>query len=117
MKHALYIFIGFILIVSGCKDNSKTDEPENLISRDKMVQVLMDIHLIEASIKLNNKRKLNKEEYTFYYYQYLFEKYNITKEDFDNSLTYYQQNIERFDTIYIDVISELNRLQGEISKK
>ena len=116
MKYALYILIGFLLIASGCKDNSKTDEPENLIPRDTMVQVLMDIHLIEASIKLNNERKLNKEEYTFYYYQYLFEKYDITKEVFDSSLIYYQHNIERFDTIYIDVISELNRLEGEISK-
>jgi len=114
MKHILYIIIGFLIVASGCSNNKKTDKPENLIHRDKMVQVLADIQLIEASIKLNNNRKLKKEEYTYYYYQYLFEKHNITQEDFNTSLEYYQAHISTLDTIYIDVVSELNKLQGEI---
>jgi len=114
MKYFLFILIGFLLIFSACKNDHRSDKPENLISRDIMVQVLTDVHLIEASIKLNNERKLNKEEYAYYYYQYLYEKHNITEEDFNLSLDYYQQNVDTFDTIYVDVISELNRLQGEI---
>lgn len=117
MKCISYIFIGILLVFMGCKNSNENDAPENLIPRDQMVEVLRDMHLIEASIKLNNQRKTNKEEYTFYYYQYLFEKYDITEEDFDVSLSYYQENIESFDTIYADVISELSRLQGEARKK
>lgn len=117
MKSTSYIFIGFLLVFIACKNNNRTDAPENLIPRDQMVEVLRDMHLIEASIKLNNERKNNKEEYTYYYYQYLFDKYHITEEDFDISLLYYQENIESFDTIYADVISELSRLQGEAKPK
>jgi len=113
MKYILYIILGFVIIVSGCSNNKDRDKPENLIPRDNMVKVLADIQLIEASIKLNNNRKLKKEEYTYYYYQYLFEKHNITEEEFNISLEYYQAHIYTLDTIYIDVISELTKLQGE----
>jgi len=107
--------IGLVLLVSvsGCKNKEQpVERPQNLIPRQEMINILVDIHLIEASLKTNYNRKLHKDEYTRYYYNYLYDKYKISRENFDSSLAFYQQNIQSFDTLYADVITELSKIQG-----
>jgi len=115
MKHFLSLIILLLIFTYGCDKNpSQSKAPENLISIDTMVEILVDFHLIEAAIKIDQKRKVNMTEYTKYYYNYLFEKHQITKEDFKESLAYYQNNPSLFEEMYADVITQLSRIQSEI---
>lgn len=116
MKRALLI-LPVILILFACKNNSKEEippPPENVVSQQEMVDILVDVQLIEAAIKSDNDRKRKSDLYTNYYYDYLFEKHSISKDDFLASLKYYQENIQLFDEIYAEVIEQLSTLQSEI---
>jgi hypothetical protein len=57
MKKCVIFFLIFFVIFFGCKDNL----PDGVLSRKKMVPILVDIHLSEA---INNQRynlSLNKD--------------------------------------------------------
>lgn len=116
MKKYLYISI-LLVIFSGCKsekENIPPEIPENIIPKEQMVDILVDVQLLEAAMKVDDERKRKSKEYTNYYYSYLFEKYDITRNDFLESLEFYQRHIDLFDEIYADVIKQLSKFQSEI---
>jgi len=88
---------------------------ENIISRDKMVAVLVDIHLVEAKIKVSQDPTFNKDYYTKIYFDSILKKNAVTAEQFRQSLLYYQDDIDKMDKIYADVISQLTMYQGRLS--
>lgn len=110
--------IAVLLIFSGCRSGRKdkaTMPPPGIIPADTMVQILVDIHLIEASLKVKHAKKEENERFTEYYYDQLFEKHNINREQFDQSIEYYERDAEMIDKIYERVITELNKIQSQIN--
>ncbi|MCX6234770.1 MAG: DUF4296 domain-containing protein [Bacteroidetes bacterium] len=119
-KINIIFFFIVLLLINGCHTVHKDDflpPPENLIPKDKMIDILVDIQLIESAIKADPFRKQNLDFYVNYYYDYLFKKYTIQRKDFEESLKYYQQNIEEFDKLFADVITRLSKLQSEVNNQ
>ncbi|MCK5839252.1 MAG: DUF4296 domain-containing protein [Bacteroidales bacterium] len=114
MKKLIFINLIWLLSCSSGNNEQVVAPPENIIPKDKMVELLVDVQLIEAAIKSDDTRKKDSKTYSTYYYTFLFEKYNTTKEDFIESLRYYQQNIDDFDQMYTEVIKRLSKFQSEI---
>ena len=114
MKKLLLINLIWLFSCSSGNNEQVVAPPENIIPKDKMVELLVDVQLIEAAIKSDNTRKKDSKSYTIYYYSYLFKKYNTTKEDFIESLHYYQQNMNEFDQMFTEVIESLSKFQSEI---
>jgi hypothetical protein len=95
--------LAIVLLLFGCHSVQKghiTPVPDNLIPKDKMTSILVDIQLIEASIKTDTYHRQNADYFTKYYYSYIFDKYKISQKNFEESLNYYQQNLEEFDAIF-----------------
>ena len=90
----LHILI--LLLFSGC-----TMRPFGVLSQDKMVDVLLDVHIVEAAIQTldSNSKRIEKQEY----YNEMFAKHGITKEQFDKSLDWYSHHPNRFVEIYEEV--------------
>ena len=113
------LLLGFLVLflLTDCnleRGNNTDPLPPNLIPSDTLVKILVDVHLIEASLKIKHTKKPDNERFTNLYYNQLFNKYGITREQLNQSLTYYQRHAEIFDKIYEQVITELNKLESQV---
>ncbi len=118
-RHIIYIVISLI-VISGCTTDiseKKEKPPANLIPRDEIVNVIVDMHLYDAAIKEKQKKHRDILKSKYYLYQTVMEKYNITREQFESSLKYYQQDLDDYDKIYDDVIEKLSKMKAEAELK
>ena len=100
MKYVYYIFIlGFLFL--GCNTTDKPKKPENLISKDKMVDILFDTFVLNSA-KGTKKQVLEKNG--MLPKSYIFEKYNIDSLQFALSNEYYAYDVE----VYESIISQLS---------
>lgn len=69
-----------------------------VLSQREMTDILFDIHRTEATLKVltPNMTRIERQEY----YNSIFEKYDITKEDFDNSLDWYARHPDKLSEVY-----------------
>lgn len=85
--------------------------PKNLIPEDQMISILTDVHLIEGS---RTGMKVMGDTVTIaHYYQVMFSKHNITKDQYDSSFSYYVVHTKKMDLMYEKVIENLNKLEAE----
>lgn len=101
MKKLILIF----LIFHSCGfTNDETLVPDNLISEEKMIDILYDMSLISVS-KGINKRIL--ENNGVKPKKYILKKYSIDSLQFVVSNEYYSKDLERYLKIYEEVLNKL----------
>lgn len=101
MKKLILIF----LIFHSCGfTNDETLVPDNLISEEKMIDILYDMSLISVS-KGINKRIL--ENNGVKPKKYILKKYGIDSLQFVVSNEYYSKDLERYLKIYEEVLNKL----------
>ena len=112
MKNLLALFCGLIFFAS-C---TSKDLPDNLINRKEIANVLIDMHLADASLDY----AYNPDSMLIFAkskYNYIFEKYSIDSAAFSQSLNYYSKDSERFAEIYKSVLDSLERInKPEVAK-
>lgn len=116
MKKAGFLFI-LILLLSSCyntHDGNKIPEPDNLIGKDKLVLVIADMEIAESTIR--EKQNLGQEIDGLQerFYLAIFQKHEITKEQFENSMAYYKQDLDELNDIYEEVITRLSMMESEV---
>jgi hypothetical protein len=106
-----------ILIHIACQEDV-VQKPHKLLSRDKMISVLVDIHLSDAAFQTGrySNGQINKYTESDYYYSVL-RKYNIADSVFETSLIYYSAKPKEYEKIYTRVINRLTEIEQEASKK
>ena len=82
---------------------------DSIISRSQMVQILADIHVMEAALQEVKKKGANEQEMSVFYYNELFSKYHMTGKRFRLNLSNYLGDSEQFYLMYEDVKNELDR--------
>tara|TARA_Y100001954_G_scaffold116254_1_gene125767 strand:+ start:38 stop:496 length:459 start_codon:yes stop_codon:yes gene_type:complete len=101
MKKPIFIF----LVLFSCSFSvQKKEVPENLISEEEMINILYDMSLISVS-KGINKRIL--ENNGMKPKKYILKKYNIDSLQFVKSNEYYSNDLERYLSIYEEVLNKL----------
>jgi hypothetical protein len=116
MKKLVYIF-SLLLILSACYqtyDKEKVPEPDNLIGEDKIVLILADIEITESVLrdKQNQGHEIDGQEEI--YYATIFKTYEVSREEFESSMSYYKQDMKRMDKIYEAVVTRLSVLESEV---
>ncbi len=101
-----------IILLASCSQNKNIDD--QLISEKKMIGVLLDVQISETYIQnsrtIKDKNKnINPEDH----YKYIFDKHQITKEQFDESIRFYQQDLEKFKSLYDSVEKRLQKIKGK----
>ena len=93
---------------------SSDEKPKNLLDQDRMVNIMTDIHLIEAEI---NNFHLQHQDSSVFIYQKLkvkmLKKYNTDTAVFNASFKYYILNPDKMKPIYVEVKKKLE----EVKKK
>lgn len=110
-----YVFIVLITIVSSCSSGVvEIEQPKDLIGKEKMVEVMLELVKLEAHIQSTypsvseyNKVMINSSDT-------LFKRLNITSKKFEESMDYYGSHQKIMKEIYEEVLDELNSELGEL---
>ena len=112
MQKALIIASILILCVTACQRKP----PGNLIPGETLVPLLVDFHLNFAIQQSQNFRDIARAVDSIDPYSYLFDKYKITRADFDTTVSWYINNPELYVDIYHEVIMKLTQLDDSIAR-
>lgn len=107
--------MGFILFFSCNKKHEKTKVKIDIIDRKKLVNVLVDCYLVEGAIILKQQDGTNIKEYTKYYYDFIFKKHQITRDQLFESIKYYCYRINDLSKIYTEVQNNLTSIQQPLN--
>lgn len=95
-------------------DSIKYEAPDNLISEDRMVEIISEFMIINAAKGVN---KTVLEDHIEDPTAYVFEKFNIDSLQFEQSNAYYTRNIETYTQIYNRVNQNLESKKLEFQVK
>ena len=102
-KHFLIVIL---LAVLACNKSSETNV--ELLSKREMVDILIDIHILEAKvIKLRLKTDSAKAVYNSLEEE-LFKSHEVEKDIYEKSYQYYLVNTKEMQSIYNVVVDSLN---------
>ena len=105
MKTIFLFFASLLFFVYQCKtDKHKID----IIPEQKMIQILTDVMIAESAINFEQGKQNEIANYSNYYYSVVFEKYKITKKQFEYNMEYYSKNNKNFNEMFLKVIANLN---------
>lgn len=101
-----------ILFVFGCQ-KSAVEKPSNLIEKDKMVDVLYDISLLEAVKTQNVNGGISQKEIN----DYIFKKYKVDSLQLVKSNKYYASDIADYKKMYQKVKDKLEEENKKLEVK
>lgn len=107
------VSILFVVSLVSCTGNTIYKKPENLIPRDTMVQLLVDMHIAAASKPVKNIQKKKDVNYMALVY----EKYKIDSVRFNESNVFYTSKIDEYDKLLGDVKSILEEKRDMVKKE
>ena len=84
-----------MLILVSCQ-KSKTPKPKDLIPKDKMVNLLFDMHIANRSRNIKNSNGNKKPNY----FPLIYKKHNVDSTQFKVSHEYYMKELPEYISIY-----------------
>lgn len=106
--------LAFCLVLHSCTNPSEVKVPEHVMPKDKMAEVLVDIHLVEGARV--GRDIMGDSLHSDFYYAKVYEKHSISKADFDTSFSFYSQHPKVMDKIYSRAIERLNKMEMELQE-
>ncbi len=103
-----FVTIIATLCLLSCQDVKHPEAPQNLIPRDKMVEVFTEAYLINAARSydkrtiLENKVKLDS---------FIYKKFDIDSLQFAESNAFYTSNLNTYNDLFIRVEERMNLLK------
>ncbi|WP_138432853.1 DUF4296 domain-containing protein [Winogradskyella algicola] len=105
MKQFFYILV-LIVFVFSCDNKSKPPKPNNLISTDKMENILYDLYVINAAKGVNRKLL---EDKGIVPESYVLNKHKIDSAQFAESNAYYAFDTDLYKSMVLKVKSRLQK--------
>lgn len=107
----LFSFVGFF----SCS-KPVVEKPEVLVQEDKMIEMLTDIHLAEATFNARRHRDslVMKSSSADFYYSIL-EKHQVPDSVFEQSFVFYASQPRKFEKMYRQAMNKLNEMEQEYS--
>jgi len=113
MKKIAIILALFSVFVS-C-DNEVVKKPGHLVSERKMIEMLVDIHLAEATYNRMRNDTLVKNSSSANFYYSVLAKYEVADSVFEKSFVYYASVPKNFEKMYREVMNKLSETEQEYS--
>ena len=108
----IYLYLLLFFLLNSCNKNSYIPS-ENLISEDKMVDILFELKIVNgvqgANKKLMDLRLENPVKH-------IFEKYDIDSVQFESSNGYYSRNLSIYTRIYDRVKQRLEAKKKDLQQ-
>ena len=91
--------------------------PDTVLSQEKMAEVLVDVHLLEASLNVNALSRDQQIMNSIHPDSDVLKKHNVTREKYQDSFTFYSQNTLLLAEVYQFVLNDLSKMQAEVMTK
>ena len=115
MRKSIAIFCLLFLII-GC-NNSVIKKPKNLIEKEKMIDVLYDLSLLESMKSQNINGGISNKSVS----DYIYKKYKIDSIQLAESNKYYASDLEEYKKMIENVKERLNnetiKIEGKSNQK
>lgn len=106
----IFVPILISLFFFSCQNVEKVKKPDNLISEDKMVDIITELSLLHSA---RNYNKTKFESTGIDPDSFIYKKYNIDSLQFEQSNNYYADNYVRYEDIYSRVKDRLQAMKVE----
>jgi uncharacterized protein DUF4296 len=106
MKKGL-IFICCFIVTLGCQ---KEETPT--IPQEKMINILVDVHLVEASLLGFSGEQ--KDSLSQLYYDQIYQIHSISKDSFLTEMSFLKQHPEHLEEVYKKVIEEIDKREANL---
>ncbi|WP_418603709.1 DUF4296 domain-containing protein [Hwangdonia sp.] len=93
----LFTYFTILFIATACYKYDKPKKPKNLIPKEKMVQIIMDVRLLSSA---NGTNKTILDNNNLQAETYVYKKYGIDSLQFALSNDYYAYYVEDYKAIY-----------------
>ncbi|RFN59395.1 DUF4296 domain-containing protein [Marixanthomonas ophiurae] len=105
-----YLFFILFFAAFGCQSVEKPKKPDNLISEEKMIEIMMESYISNAARSVNN-RKIRS--YGLKLDSVIYAKYNVDSTQVSNSNNYYAANLEDYESMFQIIDERLKALKKE----
>ena len=102
------------IVVVGC-DEPIMPKPEHLIKEKQMIDMLVDIHLAEATFNKFRYDSIMKNNSSTNFYYSVLNKYQVPDSVFEQSYVYYASVPKDFEKMYRKVMNKLSEKEQELS--
>lgn len=107
------VFFTLVLLWASCGEKDEESEmPAYVIDRKTLTAIITDMHLVEAALVEKQHEGALSFELSEIYYDTLFAKYSINRIQLDSSIAYFSRNPAKLDAIYVNVITNLSKIQS-----
>jgi len=100
------ILISLCFVLINCSEK-KTEKPDAVIGKEKMILMLTDLCLMEGAINVANINPASHKTLALKFN--LYKQHNVTRQQFDSSLIYYCRHLDDFREIQAKVLEEINK--------
>lgn len=108
--NALLVTVFFM----SCSPREEEPLPSGILGKDKMVAVLVDVHLAEAAADNRNLSANQINEVMAGRYSALYTKHGITTKQFVSSYNFYLEHAALLSSIYAEVVNQLTTRESGI---
>ena len=116
MKTQILIALLAVFAFVACEDQDRIiPKPEPLIKEKQMIQMLVDIHIAEATYQKFRYDSIMKNNNSANFYYSVLDKYQVADSVFEKSFIYYASVPKEFERMYRQVMNELSETEQEYS--
>lgn len=118
------LFASLLVLITALSCSRGSDTPvaggfpaDSLLSRDRMVQLMTDVEIIEAALMVDRnggKESFGKQNALF---NLVFHKYRISRKCYQANVSHYQKDPEAFLKMYEEVVQRLAVRAGNYDPK
>lgn len=107
-----YQFLGLLIFFGSCSDKTKIQEPEHLISPQKMEKIIYDLSIMNGLRSATDKNKLFEPIMSV---AYIYKKYKVDSAQLANSEAYYTKHPLQYLRIHRNVENRLVATQDSLN--
>ena len=96
-----------LILCFSCTSRTIYKKPKNLISKEQMVDLWVDITIANGAKNIKNKKAQRKINYM----PFIYKKYNIDSTRFMESNIYYTSKIEEYEKMFQEVEARLKKIR------
>jgi hypothetical protein len=114
MKKAMLILAILNLTFISC-DKEVIPKPSPLIKEKQMINMLVDIHLAEATFNHMRYDSIIRNSSSENFYYSVLQKYEVADSVFEKSFVFYASNPRNFEKMYREVMNKLSETEQGFS--
>ena len=115
MRIYINLFFLALLFLGACSGKEKT--PAGIIKKDQMVGLLTDIHIVNGTLYMVPQMPDSLYKYGMGRYLIVFKKHHTDTTQFKKSIMYYASKPDELETMYQQVMNNLQAKGDSLSKK